>query len=332
MTTGADSALVERHRLVVDEPGGERVDVYLARHVRELSRARAADLLAGGRVRLNGRVPRKSERVSAGDVIEVELPAPEPSTLVPEPIPLDIVYEDADLVVVDKPAGLVVHPAPGHHTGTLVHALLHHVRDLSGIGGVLRPGIVHRLDKDTSGLMLVAKNDAAHRRLAAALKRRAVRRAYLVAAWGHFEVDEFTVDAPIARSTRDRKRMAVAAGGRRAVTRFQRLERWVAADLLRAELETGRTHQIRVHLLDRGHPVVGDRVYGAGAERGISGPAAAWAREFARRVARQFLHSAELAFRHPRTDEPMRFRSPLPPDLAEPAAWARQSSMPERES
>jgi 23S rRNA pseudouridine1911/1915/1917 synthase len=201
--------------------------------------------------------------------------------------------------------------------------LLHHIKDLSGIGGVMRPGIVHRLDRDTSGLMLVAKNDEAHRELSAALKRRAIRRRYLVAAWGHLANDTAEVDAPIGRSPHDRKKMAVVPTGRTALTRFQRLERWKGADLLRAELQSGRTHQIRVHLLSIGHAVIGDELYSPAGERGISGPAQNWARELARRTPRQFLHAAELAFRHPVTQEIMRFASDLPPDLAAAADWAR---------
>jgi 23S rRNA pseudouridine1911/1915/1917 synthase len=313
-------------RLTVEAPGGERIDAYLARVVPDLSRTRAAQLVSAGQVRLNGRLPRKSERIEAGDLIELELPQAIPSALEPEAIPLTILHEDADLLVIDKPAGLVVHPAPGHTSGTLVHALLYHVRDLSGLGGVLRPGIVHRLDKDTSGLMLVAKHDRAHRQLSAALKRREIRRAYLVACWGHLQREELTVDAAIARSAQHRQRMAVTASGRPAVTVFRRLERWRGADLLRAELQTGRTHQIRVHLQSIGHPVVGDRVYGAQAARGMSGSVLGWSREFARRVPRQFLHAAELVFCHPATGEVHRFQSDLPPDLAGAAEWARTTS------
>jgi len=188
---------------------------------------------------------------------------------------------------------------------------------------VLRPGIVHRLDKDTSGLMIVAKNDEAHRLLSAALRRREIKRRYLVSAWGHLQEDEQIVDAPLGRSPHDRKKMAVVASGRPARTRFRRLERWQAADLLLAELQTGRTHQIRVHLLSIGHPVVGDELYAPSGERGISGPGGAWARAFARQVARQFLHATELVFRHPRSQKVFRFRSELPADLAAAAEWAR---------
>jgi 23S rRNA pseudouridine1911/1915/1917 synthase len=310
-------------RLEVTGPaGGARLDAFLAGRLPELSRSRVVQLIAEGRVLLNGRVAKKSERVAPGDVVDVEVPPPVPSTVEPEAIPLDIVYEDAHLLVVSKPAGLVVHPAPGHRTGTLVNALLHHVDDLSGIGGVKRPGIVHRLDRDTSGLMLVAKHDQAHRRLAAALKRREIRRRYLVAAWGHLDQDRVTVDAPVGRSQRNRKRMAVVEGGRRAVTRFDRLARWPAADLLEAELETGRTHQIRVHLAHIGHPVVGDAVYGRGGARGISGPDRAWASELERRVPRQFLHAYRLTFAHPGTGQVMELEAPWPPDLAGVVAWA----------
>ncbi len=303
----------------------DRLDRYLAARLPDLSRSRIAQLIAQGSVYVNGIPAKKSMVPAPGDVVDIVLPAATPSEVLPEPIPIAITYQDEDILVIDKPAGLVVHPAPGHWSGTLVNALLHHVGDLSGIGGVQRPGIVHRLDKDTSGLLLIAKHDQAHRSLSAALKRREVRRVYLAAGWGHLSREIMTVDAPIGRASSDRKRMAVMPGGRAAVTRLRRLEHWRAADLLRVELETGRTHQIRVHLQSIGHPVVGDRTYGGGAERGVSGPARNWAREFARRVPRQFLHAAELAFAHPRSGQELRFVSPLPPDLDAAAAWARST-------
>jgi 23S rRNA pseudouridine1911/1915/1917 synthase len=311
-----------RRIVVPPEAEGERLDAFTASAVPELSRSRVAQLVDEGQVRLNGAVARKSERLTEGDTVDVVIPPPTPSTVEPEDIPLDIVHEDADLLVIDKPAGLVVHPAPGHRTGTLVNALLHHVDDLSGIGGVRRPGIVHRLDKDTSGLLIVAKNDRAHRRLSAALKRRDIHRVYLAACWGHLDEDGLTVDAPVGRSRRDRKRMAVLEGGRRAVTHFRRLQRWEAADLVEATLETGRTHQIRVHLAHIGHPVVGDELYGAGGARGISGTARPWARDLERRVPRQFLHAHRLTFEHPTTGQSMALESPLPPSLAAAADWA----------
>ena len=315
----ADGA--ERWELLVEEETGARLDSYLAERL-PLSRSRAAQLIEAGEVLLNGRPPRKRDVPAAGDRIVVQLPPPEPSALEPQAIPLDIVYQDGDLLVVNKPAGMVVHPAPGHRGGTLVNALLHAVDDLSGIGGVTRPGILHRLDKDTSGLLIVAKNDAAHRTLAEELKRRRIRRRYLTVAWGRLPEPMLNVDAPIGRHPTDRKRMAVVEGGRRAVTRFRRIARWPAADLLQAQLETGRTHQIRVHLLHLGHPVVGDGTYGAGRARGFSGPTRAWALELERRTPRQFLHAAELRFRHPRTGEELRFEAPLPDDLRAVAEWA----------
>jgi 23S rRNA pseudouridine1911/1915/1917 synthase len=314
----------QRIELVAGDEAGERLDTWLAARL-DVSRSRAAQLIEEGRVTLNGAVPRKRNRPLPGDRVEVRIPPPEPSPLTPEAIPLSIVHQDEDLLVIDKPPGLVVHPAPGNPTGTLVNALLHAVGDLSGIGGVLRPGIVHRLDKDTSGLMVVAKHDEAHRVLSAELKARRIRRAYLAAAWGHLPHDEVPVDAPIGRHPTERKRMAVVPDGRPARTRFFRLERWRAADLVRAELETGRTHQIRVHLLHLGHPVVGDRTYAPDRHRGFGGPERAWAAGLAKRVPRQFLHAAELRFTHPRTGAAMRFESPLPPDLAAAAEWVRGS-------
>lgn len=309
-------------RLVAGDEAGDRLDSWLAARM-GISRSRAAQLVEEGRVLLNGAPPKKRDRPAPGDVVEVRVPPPEPSPLAPQDIPLAIAYQDEDLLVIDKPAGLVVHPAPGNAQGTLVNALLHAVHDLSGIGGVLRPGIVHRLDKDTSGLMVVAKNDDAHRILSDELKARRIRRAYLAAAWGHLPSDEMGVDAPIGRHATERTRMAVTADGRPARTRFRRLERWRAADLVRAELETGRTHQIRVHLLHVGHPVVGDGTYAADRHRAFGGPERAWAAGLAKRVQRQFLHATELRFTHPRTGEAMAFQSPLPPDLAAAAEWAR---------
>lgn len=303
----------------------ERLDRYLADTL-PLSRSQLATLIEEGRVRIDGAVPKKSDLPERGDIIQVVVPPPEPPEAIPQPLPIEIVHEDEWLVVVNKPAAMVVHPAPGHATGTLVNALLHHVGQLSSIGGGKRPGIVHRLDKDTSGLLIVAKDERAHRRLAAALSRRTVYRRYLAACWGHLDRDEIVVDQPIGRDPRDRKRMAVVPGGRRAVTRIRRLEYWKAADLLSVRLETGRTHQIRVHLRHLGHPVVSDEDYAAGWERGFSGPVATWAREFARLVPRQFLHATELRFRHPIEGGMMRFEVPLPQELEAATRWAREMS------
>ena len=320
--TTVGEAAGRRETLTVGDERSERLDTWLARRL-ELSRTRAARLVEQGLVHVDGRAARKSAPVAAGQRVEVEIPPPEPVDLLPEDIPLAVVHEDDALLVVDKPAGLVVHPAPGHPRGTLVNALLHHVADLAGVGGRMRPGIVHRLDRDTSGLLVVAKNDAAHRALSAELAARKVGRTYLAAAWGHLRDTPLTVDAPIGRDPRARQRMAVVDGGRRAVTHLAVRERWEAAELLEVRLETGRTHQIRVHLAHIGHPVVGDPVYGAGWERGVAGPARRWAGEAARRTGRQFLHACALSFTHPLRGTRMRFRSPLPADLSGVAEWAR---------
>lgn len=308
---------------VEDEGAGSRLDSWLADRL-DLSRTRVASLVGEGRVVLNGETPRKSAVLAPGDRIEITIPPPRALEARAEPIPLDIVYEDRHLLVVNKPAGMVVHPGPGHPSGTLVNALLHHVKDLSGIGGALRPGIVHRLDRDTSGLMVVAKDDSTHRALSSALKARRVRRLYAAAAWGHLRESHIRVDAPIGRDPKDRKKMAVVESGRRAVTHLRVRERWRAAELLDVGLETGRTHQIRVHLAHIGHPVVGDRTYGESWQRGMGGPDRVWARELARMTPRQFLHAERLAFEHPVGGEAMRFRSPLPPDLEAVARWARE--------
>lgn len=320
---GAEGRTIE---LSVDEEVGERIDSWIADRVK-LSRTRIAKLIAADRVRVDGGVPKKSDPVEAGQRIVVEVPPPEPLSTEAQDIPVDVVHEDEGLLVVNKAAGMVVHPAPGHPTGTLVNALLHHIDDLSGIGGKLRPGIVHRLDKDTSGLLVVAKRDDVHRALSDALRRREVRRLYRAASWGHLSESPTRVDAPVGRDPRNRKRMAVVEDGKRAVTRARARERWIAAELLDVKLQTGRTHQIRVHLAHIGHPVVGDELYGPGWEKGMSGPGRSWARELARRVGRQFLHASTLGFTHPLTGEEMRFEAPLPPELAEVAEWARKTTM-----
>jgi 23S rRNA pseudouridine1911/1915/1917 synthase len=312
-----------RRLLVVgDESAGDRLDAWLAEEL-SLSRTRVASLVGEGAVLLNGDVPRKSELVAGGDRVEVTIPPAKEATPEPEPIPLEVVFEDSHLLVVNKPAGMVVHPAPGHPTGTLVNALLHHVVDLSGIGGTLRPGVVHRLDRYTSGLMVVAKDEATHQALSTALRERRVRRLYAAVTWGHLRESHLRIDAPLARDPRDRKRMAVVEGGRKAVTHVRLNERWRGAELVDVGLETGRTHQIRVHMAHLGHPVVGDRVYGGGWERGIGGPDRGWAKELARRAPRQVLHAERLGFVHPATGEALRFRAPLPADLVELVEWAR---------
>jgi 23S rRNA pseudouridine1911/1915/1917 synthase len=316
-----DAATERAYALVVEAGEEGRLDRFVSDRL-EMSRTRVQALLAEGRVKVDGRAARKSEAVQPGMRIEVVVPPPVAVDIPAQDLPLDIVFQDEHLVVVNKAAGMVVHPAPGHRTGTMVNALLFHVRDLSGVGGRLRPGIVHRLDRDTSGLLVAAKTDAAHVGLADALRKRQVKRIYLAAAWGHLSESPMTIDAPIGRDRKDRKRMAVSEAGRAAVTRVRVRERWVRVDLLDVALRTGRTHQIRVHLAHIGHPVVGDPLYGSGWERGMGGPERLWAKELARRTPRLFLHAAELGFEHPVTGAPMRFQAPLPPDLAAVAEWA----------
>lgn len=309
------------------EQSGTRLDRVLAASVEGLSRTRLKALILDGRVAIGGRTIRDpGQRVNAGDVITVNVPAPEPAAPEGENIPLDIVYEDADLVVVDKPAGLVVHPAAGHPAGTLVNALIAHCGDsLSGIGGVKRPGIVHRLDKDTSGLLAIAKNDRAHRALAEQFadhgRTGPLQRQYLAFVWGLPDRPRGTVEAPIDRHPHARDKMAVRPNGREAVTHFEVLERYRGVDgkpvasLVACELETGRTHQIRVHMAHIGHPLLGDETYASGFKTKsiLLAPAAQAALEA---LGRQALHAHILGFEHPTTHEEMSFRSELPPDLA----------------
>lgn len=316
----ADDA--EIHTLTVEEGHEARLDRFVSDHL-DLSRTRAQKLVSAGLVTIDGRAGKKSEVVEVGASVVVTIPPVEEVKLEAEDIPLDIVFEDEQLLVVNKAAGMVVHPAPGHRRGTLVNALLWHVPDLAGVGGRARPGIVHRLDRDTSGLLVVAKTDRAHRVLSDALRARRVKRFYLAAAWGHLTESPHIVDAPIGRDPRDRKRMTVTEDGRTATTRLEVKERWKRADLLQVALKTGRTHQIRVHLAHIGHPVVGDAVYGVGWERGLGGPSRRWVDEMSRRIKRQFLHAAELSFVHPESGEVVHFRAELPPELATVAKWAR---------
>ena len=285
---------------ITAKESGERIDALLARTVEDLTRSAAQHLLDEGRVTLRGAPVKKNYRVSAGESFLLSLPAVSEIPLVPQDIPLDVVFEDADVIVVNKPRGMVVHPAPGHPDGTLVNALLHHCGDsLSGVGGALRPGIVHRLDRDTSGLLIAAKNDFAHLALSAQLSDRSLSRIYEAVVHGSFREDSGTVDAPIGRHPTDRKRMAIdRRGGRSAVTHWEVVARYRGYTHIRCRLETGRTHQIRVHMESLGHPIAGDLVYGRKApEKGLSG---------------QCLHARELEFTHPRTGERVHLSCPLP--------------------
>jgi 23S rRNA pseudouridine1911/1915/1917 synthase len=299
----------------------ERLDRFLADQL-QLSRTQAARLIADKGVRVGGVVARASRALMRGERVTVAFaPLEPPRQLRPAHIPVTIVWEDEHLAVIDKPAGLVVHPAPGHWDDTLVNALVARGTALGG-GVTGRPGIVHRLDRDTSGLMLVAKTDLAHRRLSQLLGARRIVRAYAALAWGHLAESPTVIDAPLGRHPRDRKRMATLASGRAARTDAYVVARFASVDLLRVELHTGRTHQIRVHLEQVGHPVVGDPLYAGGGSRRVSGAARASADALARAAPRQALHAAWLAFRHPVSSEPLEFRSEWPPDLRPALALA----------
>jgi 23S rRNA pseudouridine1911/1915/1917 synthase len=322
--------MAENHRtekvVVAEADAGARLDRVLAAQIADLSRSRLKALILAGEVAIGGRTVRDPGlRVNAGDAISVVLPPPDPAAPQAEAIPLTIVYEDDSIVVIDKPKGLVVHPAAGKTSGTLVNALIAHCGDtLSGIGGVKRPGIVHRLDKDTTGLLVVAKNDRAHRALAAQFadhgRTGPLERAYLAFVWGAPDRPRGTIEKPIGRHPRARDRMAVRADGREAITHWQVLERYLGADgkpvasLLACRLETGRTHQIRVHLAHAGHPLIGDNVYGPGFRTKTArlGPDAAAA---VAALGRQALHAYLLSIAHPVTGESLEFRSELPGDL-----------------
>jgi 23S rRNA pseudouridine1911/1915/1917 synthase len=316
----------QREEVVAEHEGGDRIDRLLAART-EFSRTRLKSLILDGRVAVDGSTIRDpSLRVNAGQRIVIALPEPEPAAPLPERIPLHVLYEDDDLILIDKPSGLIVHPASGKTSGTLVNALIAHCgASLSGIGGVKRPGIVHRLDKDTTGVMVAAKTDRAHRSLSAQFADHGrggpLERGYLAFVWGAPERPQGTIDAPIGRHPRAREKQAVRVGGRPAVTHWQVLERYPGADgrpvasLVACRLETGRTHQIRVHLAHIGHPLMGDDVYGAGFKTKAAHLAPP-AREALAALGRQALHAYLLVIEHPKTAKTLEFRSELPGDLA----------------
>lgn len=283
------------------EDAGTRADVFLAAKL-GVSRSNMQKLLEDGRVKRGEKIIKANYKVRAGEMFVVDIPEPEPIEAVPENIPLDIIYEDDDVVVLNKARGMVVHPAPGNYTGTLVNALLYHCSNLSGINSAIRPGIVHRLDKDTSGIMIVAKNDAAHISLSQQIQSKTAVRTYLAVVRGNIKTDSGTIETQIARDKTDRKKMAVVKeGGRDAITDYEVLERFGKYTLVRCKLRTGRTHQIRVHMEYLGYPLVGDPKYSPmKTPFGIKG---------------QALHSHTLEFKHPRTGERMKFEAPLPEDM-----------------
>jgi 23S rRNA pseudouridine1911/1915/1917 synthase len=285
---------------VADEPG-VRLDRYVCRKLAELSRTSIQKLISDGYITVNGQMAKAGLKLNVGDRLKVVLPPPPPSPLTPEAMPLDIIYEDDDLLVVDKPAGLTVHPAPGHRAHTLVNAILSRIPHLAALSDSLRPGIVHRLDRDTSGVMVVAKNSLAQTKLTEQFKARSVAKAYLVLVKGHLTPENGIIEAPIGRDPRDRKRMAVVARGREARTEYRVIKYIGDYTLLEVKPETGRTHQIRVHFAAIGYPVVGDKVYG------VKSPF----------LSRQFVHASRLGFKLPATGKYMEFKSELPPDLAQ---------------
>lgn len=295
----------EEYEWTIDSgQAGERLDVFLTRALDSdsVSRTQVQEWIKGGWAKVNGAAAKPNSKLSADDRVALQVPESSEADIAPEPIPLDVVYEDRDVIVVNKPRGMVVHPAPGHYSGTLVNALMHHCTDLSGINGVLRPGIVHRIDKDTTGLLMAAKNDLAHMSLAEQLKEHSVTRKYIALVHGNLPHDAGTIDAPIGRDASDRKMFAVTdRGSKPAVTHFAVLER-LGGDytLVELQLETGRTHQIRVHMKYIGHPLAGDPVYGRSKTVALNG---------------QALHAAVLGFTHPRTGDRLQFEAPLPADM-----------------
>lgn len=287
--------------LTVDGENSDlRLDKYLVSQLEDFTRSAVSKLIEGGQVKVNDKTASKNYKCKAGDRVEIEIPDPVELDVTAENIPLDIVYEDSDLLVVNKPKGMVVHPAAGNCSGTLVNALLYHCKDsLSGINGVIRPGIVHRIDKDTSGLLIVAKNDTAHLDLAQQIKEHSFHRAYQAVAYGNFKEDNGTVNQPIGRHPKDRKKMAVTyKNSKNAVTHYEVISRYEKFTHIRCVLETGRTHQIRVHMAYIGHPLAGDEVYGP--------------KKVITQLNGQCLHAGELGFVHPRTKEYMEFTAPLP--------------------
>ncbi|MFJ8458044.1 MULTISPECIES: RluA family pseudouridine synthase [Lysinibacillus] len=282
-----------------EQQKGERIDKALSSVQSEWSRTQIGNWITEGIVKVNGETVKAKYKVKVGDLVEVDVPEAEPLDVIAENLDLDIVYEDADVLVVNKPKGMVVHPAPGHMTGTLVNGLMYHCKDLSGINGVLRPGIVHRIDKDTSGLLMVAKNDAAHESLVNQLVNKTVTRKYTALVHGHIAHDKGTIDAPIARDQKDRQKQAVVDNGKHAVTHFQVIERFGDFTLVECRLETGRTHQIRVHMKYIEYPLVGDPKYGPKKTIDFGG---------------QVLHAGILGFDHPASGEYIQFEAPLPAD------------------
>lgn len=282
------------------EKGGERIDKYLSEQLEDMTRSHIQKLIKGNMVRVNGMAVKSNFKLSASDQIEVEIPELKEPDILPENIPLDILYEDQDILVVNKPKGMVVHPAPGHYTGTLVNAIMYHCKDnLSGINGVMRPGIVHRIDMDTTGSLLICKNDRAHQALAEQLKEHSITRKYHAIVHGRLKEDEGTIDKPIGRHPIDRKKMSVhCTNGREAITHYRVLKRFQQFTYIECQLETGRTHQIRVHMSSIGHPILGDQIYG---------PA-----KCPYKLQGQTLHAKVLGITHPTTGEYMEFDAPLP--------------------
>ncbi|WP_409368280.1 RluA family pseudouridine synthase [Lysinibacillus sp. 38-6] len=287
---------------IEEQQQGERIDKAISSIQTEWSRTQISNWITDGIVKVNGETVKAKYKVKAGDVVEIIVPEAEPLDVIAENLALDIVYEDADVLVVNKPKGMVVHPAPGHMTGTLVNGLMYHCKDLSGINGILRPGIVHRIDKDTSGLLMVAKNDVAHESLVEQLVNKTVTRKYTALVHGHIAHDKGTIDAPIGRDQKDRQKQAVVDKGKHAVTHFQVIERFGDFTLVECRLETGRTHQIRVHMNYIGFPLVGDPKYGPRKTIDFGG---------------QVLHAGVLGFIHPTTAEYMEFEAPLPVDYVQ---------------